>query len=88
MNLDKFVTEYEKQLTFAIMKYPNEYTYPVADVPVVVSRMRNAFVNKTYNKDGRAIKATCKSLGIKYTYKGINDYIQTLQVMSSAQTAT
>jgi hypothetical protein len=27
------------------------------------------------NKDGKGIKGTCKDLGIKYTYKGIYDYL-------------
>lgn len=28
-----------------------------------------------YSKDGRAFKATCKRLGIPYTYKGIRAYV-------------
>jgi hypothetical protein len=70
-NFDKFMTVYEQKLTDVITKYPAEYCYPVSEVPIVVSKMRKAFIAKTFNKDGRAIQATCKALGIKYTYRDI-----------------
>jgi hypothetical protein len=74
-NLDKFMTEYEKQLKIVVLKYPEEYPWPVENVPIVAGKMRAAFIAKTYNKDGRAIKATCKILDIKYTYTAINEYL-------------
>jgi hypothetical protein len=75
-NLDKFIAEYEKQLTLAVQNYPAEFGYPVSYVPTVIGRMKNAIINQTYNKDGRGIKNTCKALGIKYTYQAINDYVK------------
>jgi hypothetical protein len=69
------MTEYTAQLAFAVQNYPNEYSYSIVAIPNVASRMRAAFERKSYNKDGRAIKATCKALNIPYTYKGINDFI-------------
>lgn len=73
--LDQFMVEYERQLTLAVQNYPDEYVWPIADVPKVAAKMRAAFERRSYNKDGRAIKATCKVLGIPYTYAGINAYL-------------
>ena len=74
--MDRFIAEYAKQLSLAVQNYPDEYVYPVAYVPVVVEKMRDAFRLGTFNKDGRAIKATCKALGINYTYAAINAYLR------------
>ncbi len=73
--LDIFMVEYEKNLKRAVEKYPQEYLWPVENVPVVAGKMRNAIIAGTYNKDGYAFKWTCKALGIPYTYKGINEYV-------------
>ncbi len=73
-NIDRFVGVYEKALTQMVQKYPNEYGYSVSDVPGVVKKMKIGFENGTYNRDGRAIKLTCKMLRIPYTYSGINGY--------------
>ncbi len=74
-NFDRFISEYEKQLQTAIVKYPSEYGYPVTEVPVVVGKMKVVFIRKSYNKDGRAIKATCKALSIGYTYRDIDTFL-------------
>jgi hypothetical protein len=75
-NLDVFATEYTKQLTIAVNDHPEDYYWSkTATVESVAEKMRSAFERKSYNKDGRAIKATCKALNIPYTYKGINDFI-------------
>jgi len=75
-NFDNFIKIYTEELEQAVIKYPAEYTWPVANVPSVVEKMANAFKEGTYNKDGRAVKATCKRLGIKYTYAAINTYLK------------
>ena len=74
-NFDKFISEYEKQLADVIVKYPAEYGYPVTEVPVVVGKMKVAFIRKSYNKNERAIKATCKALKIGYTYRDIDTFL-------------
>lgn len=85
MSLEKFMAVYVEALRAAVEKYPAEY--PWAHVPEgnvkrysdtvenVAARMGEAFKRGSYNKDGRAIKATCKALGIPYTYKAINAYV-------------
>lgn len=74
-NFDRFLNEYKKQLLLAVKEHPVEYAYPVSQVPTVVAKMEQAFIKRTYNKDGHAIKATCKALNIGYTYRDINKYL-------------
>ncbi len=75
-NFDTFMIVYKKQLKDAVVNYPQEYQFPIESVPDVVEKMGEGFNRGTYNKDGRAIKATCKELGIKYTYTAINEYLR------------
>lgn len=62
-----FMAAYERALRSAVQKYPDEYGYPVSEVPGVVKRMEAAFLKGSYNHDSRAIKAAAKALGIKPT---------------------
>ena len=74
-NFDTFAQVYTEELEKAVLKYPEEYTWPVETVPTVAAKMVQAFRAGTYNKDSRAIKATCKRLNLKHTYKEINAYL-------------
>ena len=74
-NLGAFVAEYRRQLLAAVERDSDAYCYGPAEVPRVVDRMAAAFERGSYNKDGRAIRATCKALGVKYTYAGINSFL-------------
>lgn len=74
-NKEIFFDVYMVELSAAIEKYPNEYAYSKAQVPEVVERMKMAFDKGSYNKDSRAIKRVCKILGIKHTYKAINEFV-------------
>lgn len=78
-NLETFVNTFSVQLEKAVREYPVEYMFPAHLIPQVVERMSKAFIGKSYNKDSRAIKATCKILGIKHTYTAINEYLQGVQ---------
>jgi len=73
--LDIFMEEYETQLCKAVVEHPDEYMYDVAEVPAVLGRMRVAIERNSFNKDSRAIRATCKTLGIKHTYQGIRSFL-------------
>lgn len=75
-NPDKFFSEYYRQLEIALREHPEEYSWPVAELPNIFERMRIAIERGSANKDSRAIKATCKTLGIKHTYKAINEYLK------------
>ena len=37
--------------------------------------MYAAFIKRSANKEGPAVKMTCKTLGIGYTYKEIEKYL-------------
>lgn len=80
--IDLFVAEYTRQLTRVLtadaMKPAGEreYAYDLRALPGVVEKMRAAFVRGSFNKDGKAIRATCKALGIPYTYAGIKNYLK------------
>lgn len=76
--LAEWMTAYEAKLIEAINNYPAEYVYPASMAPTVAGKMRAAFIKQSYNKDGRAIKATCKHFGIPYTYSAINSFLQSV----------
>lgn len=72
-NAQRFFSEYEIQLQKAVEQHPDEYGF--SDVKAVANRMRAAFIRQSYNKDGRAIRAVCRVLGIKHTYDSINTFL-------------
>jgi hypothetical protein len=72
--VDEWMVIYIEELKSAITNHPSEYVYGLDQVPVVAERMKLAFLNGTYNHDSRAIKGTCKRLGIKTTRKAIEAY--------------
>lgn len=76
VTLDEFFARYEIELCRAVSEYPDEYMYGIEQVPDVIGRMRAAFIAGSYNKDSRAIKATCKAFGIKHTYTAIRESVE------------
>lgn len=73
--IERFEAIYRDELEAAVRDHPEEYTWPIERVPSVAQKMIAAIRNNTYNKDGRAIKATCKRLGVKHTYTAIAAYL-------------
>lgn len=76
-----FRAAYVEELTRAVADYPDEYPWAQSgrlDVQTVADRMFEAMSRGSYNKDSRAFKATCKRLGIAYTYAGIAAYCATV----------
>jgi len=74
--LDSFMQHYAQALHKAVAEHNAEYGYPVEHVPVVVKKMKLAIENGSYNHDGRGFKGACKALGIKYTKKAIEEYLE------------
>lgn len=74
-NIQTFTDVYTKHLTAQVTKNPSDYGYSVYYVPTVVARMVPGLKNGGANKEGAAIRATCKELGIPYTYAGIKAYL-------------
>ena len=70
-----FKTVYGQALKQAHEQNPSEYVWPAYELLMVFSRMCVAIDKGTFNKDSKAFKITCKVLGIKHTYKAINEYL-------------
>ena len=74
--LDEWFALYLPHLTRCVQEKPELYASPVGAVPAVVARLRAAIEKagsfNAINKDSPAIKATCKTLGIKHTYKALD----------------
>jgi hypothetical protein len=73
--METFFAVYAKQLPICVQAHPAEYGFNLDMVPDVLANMKEAFRRRSYNKDGHAIKATCKILKIKQTYKEINHFM-------------
>ena len=70
-----FGAVYRVELEKAVKDHPEEYVWPVENVPVVADRMMAAIRAGTFNKDSRAIKATFKAFGLKHTYKALREWL-------------
>ena len=89
-NKERFRETYRAALADAVRNHPAEYpwaaaptvivgnlgttTLPTKIVESVAERMCDAIENNSASIDGRAFKATCKTLGIKHTRKAIREY--------------
>lgn len=67
---------YREELERAVREHPDEYRFPIEHTPAVADKMIAAMKAGSYNKDGRAFKATAKRLGIKHTYAALNAAIK------------
>jgi hypothetical protein len=79
---DVFEITYYKELWRAVRDHPEEYGQPAAQtedearlyVMSTYTKMLAAMEKGTFNKDGRAFRATCRALKINHTYKAIREY--------------
>lgn len=71
----QFYDVYKKNLLTCVKKYPDQYAYNEEQVNIIADKMYEAFMKRSANKDGPAIKMTCKELKIGYTYKAIEEYL-------------
>jgi hypothetical protein len=79
IGLDKFAAEYRKQLIAAVLAHRGELPQPLAvdliyHVEQTAAMMIRGFRDGNYNYTGRAIKNTCKALGIKHTRTAMETY--------------
>jgi hypothetical protein len=74
-NFECFMDVYAEQLKIARTTHPELYAWSLDEMPKVLERMRLAVARGSFNKDSQAIKATCKVLKIKHTYKDIEKFI-------------
>jgi len=75
-NLEKLKSVYAKNLAQAHASKPEDYVWPIEELPTVLERMYAAIDKMSFNKDGHAWKLTCKELGIPHTYKAIEEFIK------------
>lgn len=75
MSEAKFREAYELALRAACTEHPDEYAYPADEAPAVVDKMLRAIHENKFNHAGRALRATCKALGIKHTQTAIKAFV-------------
>ena len=66
---------YAVNLRKAHAKYPDRYAWPIEGLESVVTKMRRALIENSYNHDGYAFAWTCKELGFKHTRQNIEDFL-------------
>jgi hypothetical protein len=69
-----FISIYRLELADSLRNNPDQYAWTLTDFDEVFTRMEQAIIKGTFNKDSDAFKRTCKKLGIKHTYKAIREY--------------
>lgn len=73
--METFLASFQKHLTERVTANPGGFMYGVDGVPKVVESMRKALKNGSYFTSAEAVKLACKELGIKPTYKAIEEFI-------------
>lgn len=87
----RFFDVYREELHRAVAAHPDEYafreplvihgnlgvtTLAPTTVDGVADKMIEAMKRRSFSKEGRACKATCKRLGIKHTYTAIYAHLE------------
>jgi len=76
-NLEKFIAELTKQ--YAALYESDPATYSMAKAryspAALAEKMAMGLKKRDANKDGKGIKRTCKTLGVKHTYSAIETYL-------------
>jgi len=81
-NAATFLAAYTEELERAMREHPEDYGTTQRDnTPEARAKFAAHFVpglaSGKSSKDGRAVKATCRRLGIAHTYKAIAAYFAT-----------
>jgi hypothetical protein len=74
-NKEIFLETYKQELIKSHAKDPTQYAWPISELDVVFKRMCDAIERGSFSKESSAIKATCKALKIKHTYRDIENFI-------------
>lgn len=73
-NKSFFKLLFKEVLTDNYQKNPSYYSFTVDELPKVVERMQNSIDDFRFNKDSYSFKKVCSLLGIKHTYKAIEEF--------------
>ncbi len=75
-NTERFLQLYTVKLVAAIKRDPDAYFYQETAAPAVAAKMVRALAQGTGNKNSSSIRATCRELGIPYTYAAIASFLK------------
>ena len=75
-NVDIFKDELIKQYHRLIIDPDYVAVFSKMTPEELADKMMPALVRGSANKDGKGIQRTCKALGIKHTYKAINEFLK------------
>jgi hypothetical protein len=78
-NYEKFENELRKNFEFLFLDIRYRYAANHRTPAELAARMTYSLLNGTADKNGKGIKLTCKALGIKNTYKAIQEYLSDKQ---------
>jgi hypothetical protein len=71
---ERFRVAYRAAIERAVREYPDEYVVTM-DLDAWVARWSDAVSSGNYNHNGRAMRWTCKALGIAHTRKAIAAFL-------------
>lgn len=71
-----FCERYEHFMRKNVHDNPQDYHFDIREIDGVLLRMKAAIRKGSFNKDSHSFRAVCKELGIKHTYKAINEYLE------------
>lgn len=82
-NRELFRARYEQELR---AQRPQDttgaYSWSIERLPEICDLMVAGLAKGSANKDSPAIKRTCKALGVKHTYAGIQEFLSRQQAQS------
>lgn len=70
-----FCSLYTEELGREHARKPDQYAWPVEDLPIVVTKMVAAIIKGSGNINSPALKRTCKRLKIKPSLRSIQAYL-------------
>ena len=75
-NVEKFKAELIKQYHRLIIDPDYVAVFSKMTPEELAEKMMPTLIRGSASKDGKGINRTCKALGIKHTYKAINDFLK------------
>lgn len=72
-NKEFFFENFREQLWIGAKE--GKYLWSINRLPQIFEKLKAAILSGNFDKDGFAVKQTCKILNIKNTYKAINEYL-------------
>lgn len=74
-NREKFKQTYAEQLKIVREKNPEKYNKAERSSQSALGRMFAAIDRNAFNKEAPAFRDTCEALGVRHTYKDIENFL-------------